>query len=743
MTQAKLRLLLLSVGGGVAQNFLDALGARRERCILIGTNSIADAASSFRCDTVYLVPPADSGAEYIERIVELIREEQPDLVIPCRDDDVVVLAMIGERYPRGHAALLTGSVKTARLMHDKAETARFAARNGLPFAPTAENVREALDLATEHGLPLIGKPRSGNASQGVVLLRSTTEIERAFASRADLIAQPYLDPPPNRAALMAPFEGGLPLFFSLPGVTKYSVQLLVGPEGAISKSFGTLSTEVGGRGTEYRRRDDVDLLEVGHAYAKAVVAEGWKGPLNVQLKRTPAGQLVAFELNGRFTGGTSPRTLLGFDEIGEVISRFLPGTTFPSIPAPESDVVQNYLVGHPVPRHGVAALRTVGRWSSARDDVLPKPGAQGTETKLRLLLLSVGSRVPQRLIDALGARRERCVLIGTNSVADAAGNFRCDTVYLVPPAASGAAYIERITELIGEERPDLVIPGRDDDVLALALLGEQSPRSGVVLLTGTVAAARMMNDKVETARFAARHGLPFAATATNAREALALAQAHGLPLIGKPRSGNASLGVVLLRSTAEIERAFESSPDLIAQPYLDPPPNMDALIATFEAGLPLFFSFPETHLYVIQLIVGPDRAISSLSGGLGIQVRGEAIQITRCEDPGLLEVGRAYGMAAAAEGWKGPLNVQLKRTPADRFVAFELNGRFTGTMAERVHMGFDEIADVVTRFLPGTAFPSIAASKSDVGQRYLYSYPLPREAVAALETTGKWSRPPR
>jgi carbamoyl-phosphate synthase large subunit len=363
-----------------------------------------------------------------------------------------------------------------------------------------------------------------------------------------------------------------------------------------------------------------------------------------------------------------------------------------------------------------------------------------TKAKLRLLLLSVGSLAAQNVIDALGARRERCVLIGTNSIAEAAGNFRCDTVYLVPPAASGAAYIERVAELIREEHPDLVIPCRDDDVLALAILGEQSPRSDAVLLTGSVAAARVMNDKAETARFAGRHGLPFAPTAENAREALELAKAHRLPLIGKPRSGNASHGVVLLRSMEEIERAFELRSDLIAQPYLDPPTGMDAIVAPFEAGLPFFFSFPQPGVYSVQLIVSLDASISNPFGGVAIQVGGQAIQFARCDDPELLEVGRAYARAAAAEGWKGPLNVQLKRTPEDRFTAFELNGRFVGGTAARAFMGLDEIAEVARRFLPSAAFPSISASESDVAQNYLTSYPIPRESAAVLRTFGRWSR---
>ena len=233
-----------------------------------------------------------------------------------------------------------------------------------------------------------------------------------------------------------------------------------------------------------------------------------------------------------------------------------------------------------------------------------------TGSKLRLLLLSTGSLAAQNVIDALGARRARCVLIGANSLGDSAGNFRCDVVYRVPPAASGAAYIERVADIIRAEHPDLVIPTRDDDVLALALLRERFADVGSVLLTGAASAARIWEDKVETARFAARHGLPFAPTAENAREALAFAAKYPLPLIGKPRSGNGSRGVVLLRSKAEIERAFELRPDLIAQPFLDPPAGMETLIAPLEAGLPLFFSFPDAYQYVVTVIVGPDRIVS-------------------------------------------------------------------------------------------------------------------------------------
>ncbi len=361
------------------------------------------------------------------------------------------------------------------------------------------------------------------------------------------------------------------------------------------------------------------------------------------------------------------------------------------------------------------------------------------QSKLRLLLLSVGTLSAQNVLDAIGSRRERCVLLGTNSIADAAGNFRCDVAYLVPPAAAGAPHLERISDVIRKEQPDLVIPCRDDDILALAVLGERSQPPSV-LLTGSVAAARVMNDKVETWRFAVRHGLPFAPTAATAREALEFVATHRLPLIGKPRCGNASHGVVLLRSTDEIERAFAARPDLIAQPLLDPPSEIDALVAPYREGLPFFFSFPEARLYLIQGVIGPDGSSSRLFGGLATQVMGQSIRMARCEDPDLLEVGRAYSRALAAEGWRGPVNVQMKRTPNGDFVAYELNGRFTGGTAARTLLGYDEVAEVIARFLPAADFPSIPAAGAEVVQNYLASYAVSPGGVAALERAGRWSR---
>ena len=146
------------------------------------------------------------------------------------------------------------------------------------------------------------------------------------------------------------------------------------------------------------------------------------------------------------------------------------------------------------------------------------------------------------------------------------------------------------------------------------------------------------------------------------------------------------------------------------------------LIAPHRDGLPFFFSFPETRLYLTQAVIGPDGSISHLFGALATQVMGQSIRMERCDQPNLLDVGRAYSRALVAEGWKGPVNVQMKCTPTGDFVPFELNGRFTGGTAARTLLGFDEVAEAIARFLPVADFPSRPGAVAEIVQNYLASY---------------------
>src|SRR6478672_9913304 len=92
------RLLVLSVGTQVGQNVLRTLAGRRDHLELVGTSSVANEPSLFDFDVIYIVPPtAAEPAAFEARLLDVMARERIDLVIPCRDDDVVFLAGLADR----------------------------------------------------------------------------------------------------------------------------------------------------------------------------------------------------------------------------------------------------------------------------------------------------------------------------------------------------------------------------------------------------------------------------------------------------------------------------------------------------------------------------------------------------------------------------------------------------------------------------------------------------------------------
>jgi carbamoyl-phosphate synthase large subunit len=356
-----IRMLILSIGSLVGHNLMQALAGRREHVFIVATNSIPHAANNFAADVAHVVPPAEREPEYVDAIARIIAAEQPDLVIPSRDDDVLALARLKQRFT-GDAILLVGDLAAAEIMNDKKRTAEFAERHGLPFAPTADEIGEARRFGAKFGFPLIAKPRSGNGTRGVSVLRSEAELERAFALRSDLVVQPFLDLPAEAAQLLAPFDAGVPFFFSFPESGFYVAQMIIGPHGECVEPCGTNGVLIGGQSVVNQRVDDPRLIELGERYAAAMQAAGWIGPINIQAKRVPDGTYVPFELNARLSGGTAARAQMGYDELAMIVRMFLPGAHLPGMPSKPTNRVQKLQTTFPIPMDALDRLKQTGRW---------------------------------------------------------------------------------------------------------------------------------------------------------------------------------------------------------------------------------------------------------------------------------------------------------------------------------------------------------------------------------------------
>ena len=119
-----------------------------------------------------------------------------------------------------------------------------------------------------------------------------------------------------------------------------------------------------GRCEASQKIDEPKLLESTRTAAQALASIGWRGSVNIQFKRTPGGQFKINEMNGRMSGSTSARRLMGFDEIRLLYKAFTGQD--PGLPASASDgdasSVTRTLTDCLAPAKDVAALRRDGVW---------------------------------------------------------------------------------------------------------------------------------------------------------------------------------------------------------------------------------------------------------------------------------------------------------------------------------------------------------------------------------------------
>ncbi len=172
------------------------------------------------------------------------------------------------------------------------------------------------------------------------------------------------------------------------------------------------------------------------------------------------------------------------------------------------------------------------------------------------------------------------------------------------------------------------------------------------------------------------------------------------------------------------------------QPFLSASTSLKSWLSSFQAGIPLHSSAPDTIQDVVQVVLGPD---STLLGVFGMHTQmnsGRSWRVTPNKDEELLALGRRFAEALGRDGWRGPLNIQT-RFHNGKYIPFEINGRFNGTTSARTELGFDEIRLSILAFLNidlgdrKNCFADFIHRRSD-------DYAICQGQISDLESNGVW-----
>jgi len=302
----------------------------------------------------------------------------------------------------------------------------------------------------------------------------------------------------------------------------------------------------------------------------------------------------------------------------------------------------------------------------------------------RVLITATGGDVGKSIVYLMRRHFGDFTLVGcdmndTDSARAAVDDFT------VAPRADSPGYPAWLRQFIEDERIDFLIPTSDAELSTLARVTD------LPMISAGRMAIEVGSDKLRTSEFLTSLGIPGPWTDTSYPP-------RALPCVIKPRSGQGSKNVAICHTKEQVEVAWSNAGELALAQELLTPSDQEITCAVYRSAT--------GEIRVLQLH-------RRLEGGMTSWAR-------VIEEPRIF--AQCETLATQLEV-TGSINVQLILTDEGPRI-FEINPRFSSTVAMRDALGFRDLEWAVNEFL-GHALPDF--SGCEVGSTVV------RDAVPRVE----------
>ncbi|MBK9575100.1 MAG: ATP-grasp domain-containing protein [Rhodoferax sp.] len=320
-------------GGGNGEQLVKALHMAGTPYRIVGTDLTVEAAQQSGANVCLALPRANDP-NYIDVLLETCEKEKVDVLLPGSEPELRLIAQHAARI-REHIKLLAVNDQTLiEICSDKFKTAEFLSGNGF-VSPRSWLVRATEELESINSFPLIVKPTVGGGSQNVYLIQSQDELRMIcgflLGYHQSVLVQEYVGRVDQEFTVGVLFDGGGRLINSI-ALNRF---ILTSLSNRLRVPNRTSRTDLGpvlgvSSGVSQGRVDDFPEVR---AYCERVgLALGAKYAINVQC-RLVDGQPMIFEINPRFSGTSSIRAMLGFNEPDLLIRKHVLGEDLQSRPS--------------------------------------------------------------------------------------------------------------------------------------------------------------------------------------------------------------------------------------------------------------------------------------------------------------------------------------------------------------------------------------------------------------------------
>lgn len=315
--------IVTGVGGrSTGHQILHALSLCGGRYRVVATDSDVFSFGLYQVPERRLVPLADHP-DYVPALLELIRHVGAEAILPGTQPEVRILAERGEALAAVGCTVIANPRAVVQLCANKWRLQAWLERGGVgvPKTAPAEGVRA---LIKEVGFPIVGKPADQTGgSRNVAILGDEWEVEaylqEAARARDEVVFQEYVGSADQEytVGVLVSNTGdvidSIVIHRKLTGLSLGTSRVLNGRRYALSTGYS--------QGFVVKHRAVQETCE------RLALMLGARGPLNVQC-RMAGGAVKVFEVHPRFSGTTSIRADVGFNEPDIVIRNVLDGEVF-------------------------------------------------------------------------------------------------------------------------------------------------------------------------------------------------------------------------------------------------------------------------------------------------------------------------------------------------------------------------------------------------------------------------------
>ena len=313
-------------GGGHGEQILKALRLSTLNYTIVGADMSAISKGLVNVDIPYLLPPA-SDPSYTDKLIALCKKHDVKAVFHGSEPELKVMNHNRVQIEAAGLFLPINPSTVIDTCMDKFKTVEFLIANGFKF-PISARITSKSDLDNIDFMPVVLKPSVGGGGSANIMLAQTREELQVFGQYLltmydEFIVQEYVGTPDNEftVGVLSSMDGELINSIAVKRMILTSLSNRIKAPNRTGKaglgkilaiSSGVSQGEIG------------VFREVTAPCEKIAVRLGSCGAINIQCRYVD-GEVYVFEINPRFSGTTSLRAMVGYNEPDILIRKHLLG----------------------------------------------------------------------------------------------------------------------------------------------------------------------------------------------------------------------------------------------------------------------------------------------------------------------------------------------------------------------------------------------------------------------------------